>query len=525
METRSIHPAQLEVDVFNPRKSVDTKAIEQLAANIHSLGVLSPLVCRPPHLPLGVEPLDESKLRFTVLCGSRRLAAAKHLGLSSVPIIVREMSDAEAAEVALTEQSSHETLSALEIADAISKWKDAGVTPEEIGRKLDRKKAWVYATIQLTSLTPEAKRALTDARIEESTARDLAAVPSGAQGVVLKELLRPGLSGPLTTRECKEIISSFRHDVSKAPFDPNDITLSCSEHSGACTTCPFLSGARPELFEDAAKNPNICTSPNGYASKSDASWARRVDDGDHNRAPKCLSEKQSVKYFDPAGNIRDDAPYVDAKAICFSDTAQRPYSALLGPAPEKHYVLARSPKGAVVELVGRAKLDELLQEAGKIRRAPAAIPKEPDDDEPKVDPAERKRLEEKRRRRMQANLLGNNAAIDIVRKRGMTKELYRFAANCQFNQGAVSEEVQAHLDIKEKPSTYLERLKTEADLAAFVFRNNVSFNTYMRPGSDKYPDGYKELLAMTGLDPKTFENQVVAAEKAQPKKTKKAVKQ
>lgn len=526
MQTVQVHLTNLEVDAFNPRKTVDAEAVQKLSAAIGSFGLISPLVVRPA-LPAGVEPLDPLKTRYGVLCGSRRLTAAKLAGLTSVPCIVRELDDAAAAAVALTEQDNHESLHYLERADGLLRWRDAGASIDEIAETMGWKRAYAYTCIGMAErLTPEAREACFENRLNETIARKLATVPRSAQPQALTKLLEPNHEGkPKTSREAEEVLDGFRRDLAKAPFDATDITLSCSELGGAgsCETCPLRSGTNPDLFPDV-QNPNLCTSPVGFQSKADDDWQRRVADGEAARAPKCLEPAQSDAYFNGVGALRDDAPYVEADAICFSDTAQRPYKSLLGAAYKMECFLARVPRKLdVVELVHKQGLDARLDATAKIRRAPAALRTSTKADEGEKLSAEEcreRKLKVERRQKAIRKVIAS--IVSNVAKRGLEKKLLAVMVDSLIFQGAARLTLRRR-DVQEDGAKYTARLSRqgEGELLAFLVEATLEPELFGDEGDSKYTDRLKEVAELCGVDPKDAEKEVVAEERAQPVKKEK----
>lgn len=523
MQTLNIATSSLTTDTYNPRRTHDEKTIKSLGERLKAQGVLTPLIVRPI-TPEGAPPVEGVvSLRYSVLCGSRRLAAAKLIGLTELPCVAQAYTDLESAEIGLSEQEAHEDLHYLERAEAYQRWQDAGTTAVEIADKVKRSKATVHAIIAMNKLTPESKRACWDGKIEESTARDLATVSGSTQGRVLRKLLEPSpLGGKKSVRECRDVIASFRIDLNKAPFDPKDTKLLCLEHKGACTDCPYRTGSQPELFAEV-KNDWLCTSDDGYAKKAELAWLAAVDDGEHNRGPKCILAKQSDKWFDPAGGLRDDAPYVDRSAECHQDTAQRPYSLLVPKAAP--YFLARSPKtGAFVALIDREALKQQLEDGGKIRRVPSSSPRSadaPDDAEEKKRSAEEEKAHREKVKLRQAAIRRLIGAITAkVEKRDPDKKFFRMLAETLFFQDVLRETL-LRRDIQEAPSKYLDRLN-EGQLRAFVFEGSMEFELYGERNGDKWPPRLKEAAALFGVDTKEIENEVYAAARAEPT-VKKAV--
>lgn len=154
METEEIvwlHPDAIQVTPgVNPRRHADPEGLQQLAESIRLHGILKPLVVRP--LPDG---------GYELVCGSRRLAAARMVGLDRVPVRVVQVDEKEAAELRLIENLQREDLDPIEEAEAYRQlcalW---GYTYEELARRLGISKAQVAERIRLLDLPLEVQEYL-----------------------------------------------------------------------------------------------------------------------------------------------------------------------------------------------------------------------------------------------------------------------------------------------------------------------------------------------------------------------------
>jgi ParB/RepB/Spo0J family partition protein len=523
METFNATLSQLVLSKLNARSMLDQHAIEALAADMKASGVMAPLIVRSMG-PEGAEPTaGVVGFKYEVICGSRRFKAAELAELPHVPVHLMKLTDKEALGRIVHENRDREDFHYLDLAESWRRWREAGKTAEEIAEEMKVSRSTVLNTIAMVEkLTPEAKRACfevdAEKQLPESVAKELATVPAKLQGQALKKCQEPTTEGrKRTARESIELIrSQFRLDLKKAPFDPGDPALKAEACGGSasCDSCPYRTGNAPELFEEQ-RNPNLCTNPPGFRARADADWARQVDDGEHNRGPKCLPDSKAEKLFTPAGTLRDDADFVRALDPCHQDKNQRAYKTLLGKAPEKYIVLARIPVTRdVVQLLPLTKLQETLDEIGLIRRrlnevgkvaAPAAGETEKTAEEKKL---ERERIE----RRFKATQLIVGEAINKLAKRGPDKKSLRLAADRLVEDGAL-EHIWARRGVTEAPSKYLDRL-SEADLFGFVLEGLLESALY--PETPKYTETTLELAKMTGVDVKEHERTVTAAERVQP---------
>ena len=118
---------EIEPDPAQPRKQFDDDALNQLADSITENGLLQPIAVRPKKLGTG----------YIIIAGERRWRAARLAGLDEVPVIIKDVSDEQAAALALIENLQREDLNPIEVAEGchqlIEKY---GLTQETAAKKL-----------------------------------------------------------------------------------------------------------------------------------------------------------------------------------------------------------------------------------------------------------------------------------------------------------------------------------------------------------------------------------------------------
>ena len=161
---------------FQPRKAFAPEALDELAASIRTSGVLQPIVAR------------RRGERYEILVGERRWRAARQAGLSHVPVLVRESSDAEALELALVENLLREDLNPLEEADAYHRLMgEFGWTQDELAHRIGKDRSSIANALRLRRLPDPIQDDLRAGRLTMGHARALLGLPTPAAQLRLRE--------------------------------------------------------------------------------------------------------------------------------------------------------------------------------------------------------------------------------------------------------------------------------------------------------------------------------------------------
>jgi ParB family chromosome partitioning protein len=217
-DTRTLPVAFLQPGRYQPRKTFDEQPLADLAASIKEKGVLSPILVRP----VGLD-------RYEIVAGERRWRAAQLAHLHDVPVLVRELKDQQALEIAIIENVQRADLNALEEAAAyeelIAKF---GRTQEDVAREVGKSRSHIANTIRLLKLPEQVKVWLQEGKLTAGHARTLLGVPDP------EARARELIEGAMTVRQAEQRSTQHRKPVGKAPKDPNvaDLEASISNHLG-----------------------------------------------------------------------------------------------------------------------------------------------------------------------------------------------------------------------------------------------------------------------------------------------------
>jgi len=167
---------QIEANPNQPRKAFDLAALDELTASIRHSGMIQPIVVRR---------LGEG---YQLIAGERRWRAARQAGLTRIPAVVREVSDAESLELALVENLLREDLNPMEEAEAYQKLlAQYGWTQEELAQRIGRDRASIANSLRLLRLPPEVQDDLRGGRLTMGHARALLMLTTVADQLKLRD--------------------------------------------------------------------------------------------------------------------------------------------------------------------------------------------------------------------------------------------------------------------------------------------------------------------------------------------------
>lgn len=194
---KSILPIEfLKPNPNQPRREFAEDAIVELALSIKSRGVLQPILVRPA-----------GANSYEIVAGERRWRAAQKAKLHDVPVIIRELTDEEAAEIALIENVQRVDLNPVEEARAYQRLIDAHKrTQEDIAKAVGKSRSHVANTLRLLALPALALAALTKGEITAGHARAILSAPEP------EKILKAVLAGGLSVRDTERLAEAARSD-------------------------------------------------------------------------------------------------------------------------------------------------------------------------------------------------------------------------------------------------------------------------------------------------------------------------
>lgn len=314
---------QLLDSPFQPRKTYNQVKLQELADTMkppHGR-VLQPIIVRLPNR--SIRPLlaeVDTFADYEIVFGHRRRRAAELAGLTSVPAILRAMSDEEVQRAQIIENLARDDVHPIEEAEGMQAlMRDHGITAEQLVEQTGKSRSHIYSRLKLLQACSAVRHACMAGEIGSEVALLIARLrDEKLQQRALKAIeanyLKLDDGGKKSFREIRRLLAEmFTLDIKDAIFPTDDAELLSS--AGVCSTCPKLSGNAPE-FQDLtekregpwhghfeAGNARLCTDPACWDAKHKAHLQREagrlraagktVVDG--NKAKAALSASGEVK--------------------------------------------------------------------------------------------------------------------------------------------------------------------------------------------------------------------------------------
>jgi ParB/RepB/Spo0J family partition protein len=295
---REIPVDQLFVSLEEVRKTIDPKALEDLAASIKQQGVIEALLVRPrSDAPWSI--ITDGARRdgpgFEIVAGQRRWLATKIAGKTSCPCVAREMSDADAAERRIISNLQRANMPALEEAQAIGRLLETLGSIPAVAARLGKEQAYIAKRLKLLTLTLCSCDALREGLITIEHALLLARLGTDEQDAALKWTLDPQAGVKTTVDQVVDVRVDLRkkeadedfqwrvwepespqrlkehiehtsgRKLSSAPWYLDDTAL--LPDAGACSACPSNTKANAALFSDLAIEEATCADGGCFEAK------------------------------------------------------------------------------------------------------------------------------------------------------------------------------------------------------------------------------------------------------------------
>ena len=192
--------SEIRSNPYQPRKTFDEKALNELAESIKEHGVVQPVIVK------------KSIKGYDIIAGERRAKASKMAGLTTIPAIVRDFSDEQMMQIALLENLQRENLTAIEEATA---YKDIiaalQITQDDLARKLGKSRSHITNMLGLLKLPLEVQDMILKNEISMGHARVLSKLENVSD---ITELSDKIVKDNLSVRELESMVdSTYKRNV------------------------------------------------------------------------------------------------------------------------------------------------------------------------------------------------------------------------------------------------------------------------------------------------------------------------
>lgn len=183
--------SRIDPNPFEPRERRTDENLNELVESIRQKGIVQPIVVR------------KKKDRFELICGGRRLRAAKQAGLEEIQAVVKDASDSEVLELAIIENVQREDLNPMEEANAYRKlMKNFEYTQAEVADKVGKDRSTVANLLRLLELPEKIRAYIRSGKLSPGHGRALLAIKNNSTRLAVAERI---VKSSLTVRDVERL--------------------------------------------------------------------------------------------------------------------------------------------------------------------------------------------------------------------------------------------------------------------------------------------------------------------------------
>lgn len=200
--------SEIEPNKDQPRKVFSEESLNELADSIKEHGVLQPLLVRP--LSTG---------GYQLVAGERRWRASRMAGLREVPVVIRDMDEEQAMEIALIENLQREDLNAIEEASGYKMLMERyGMTQEQVAKRVGKSRPAVANALRLLNLPHKVMEMVEEGEVSPGHARALLAFEDADQIVEVAQKVKTGKYSVRDIEKMTKEQAEHREEVSAEQF-------------------------------------------------------------------------------------------------------------------------------------------------------------------------------------------------------------------------------------------------------------------------------------------------------------------
>ncbi|EFI66154.1 ParB/RepB/Spo0J family partition protein [Lysinibacillus sp. HST-98] len=202
---------------FQPRKIFDEESLQELADSIKEHGILQPIAVR------------KKARKFEIVAGERRYRACLLAGLEVIPVIIKELSDAQMMELAILENLQREDLTVIEEAEAYqSLMENLHLTQEELSKRLGKSRPHIANHVRLLALPEDVRKLMNDGTLSMGQGRALLGLKNKRR---ISEVANKVITLGLNVRQVELLVQNLNEEVSRETIPPKkkDIFVTAKE--------------------------------------------------------------------------------------------------------------------------------------------------------------------------------------------------------------------------------------------------------------------------------------------------------
>lgn len=210
----------IQTNPFQPRKSFEESALQELANSIKELGIIQPITVR-----------KTENGSFQLIAGERRLRASKLAGLKVIPAFVRTANDQGMLEMSLVENIQREDLDSIEVAISYQRLiEECSLTQENLSERVGKKRSTITNYLRLLKLPAEIQLGLRQKKLSMGHARTLINIEdAGVQLVVYHKIINSDLS----VRQVEDLVRNLNEPIKEEIIEKSPASLKTDEEYDA----------------------------------------------------------------------------------------------------------------------------------------------------------------------------------------------------------------------------------------------------------------------------------------------------
>ena len=173
----------IQKNPYQPRKEFDGEKLDELAQSIKENGIIQPIIVR-----------QSPVIGYEILAGERRYRASLLAGLTSIPAVVKQLSDQEMMIQSIIENLQRENLNPIEEARAYESLVEKGFTHAEIADKMGKSRPYISNSIRLLSLPEQILSEVENGKLSQAHARSLVGLNKEQQDYFFQRIMEEDIS-------------------------------------------------------------------------------------------------------------------------------------------------------------------------------------------------------------------------------------------------------------------------------------------------------------------------------------------